>query len=70
MININSTGTPQQTYKTFPPSEGKNRYLKYYYHLKNYVQIGVRPLPYVRLGFEVLVYLAIFTLRSRMSFVS
>ena len=45
MININSTGTPQQTYKTSPPSEGKNRYLKYYYHLKNHVQIGVRPLP-------------------------
>ena len=45
MIKIVGTGTPQQTHKTRPPSEGKNRYLKNYYHLKNYVQIGVRPLP-------------------------
>ena len=61
MIKI--IGTPLQTHKTHPPSEGKDRYSKNYYHLKNYVQIGVRPLPEVRLGFDVLVYfiVAIFT---------
>ena len=55
-----------------PTFGGKKRYLKNYYHLKNYVQIAVRLLPQVRLGFEVLVYfiVAIYALRSRMNFVS